>query len=343
MTNFDAEKFPKIVDTRSLRDLNYPKGKADAVSATHAIAELTSLLSQIIRGRRCVLLDWPNYANIGDHLIWLGQKIIFRKFLNLEITYQSNYLETDFDRIAQLDDTVILCSGGGNFGDLYIHHQKFREDIVCRFPNREIIFLPQTVYYLDSRRAWMSSSALKAHRNLTIFTRDLASYETLSSMKLKAQIYLGIDSAFALQGLIPRLAHRFSTDRKRPLYLLRQDRESNSVGIERPADALLVDWVAEDSLDWVMSEEATVSVIDELQLQDLIDTDWELRSLIHFVRAICLFAQASYVITDRLHAHILALMMGIDNEVYDNTYGKIGAFAKTWTDDDPLVTLHTAS
>lgn len=320
-------------------DSFWQRKKADAVSVVSALSELTSLLEQKIGGRRCILVDWPNYPNVGDHLIWLGQKVILKKFLNLEIIYQADYVETDFDRIAEFEDAVILCQGGGNFGDLYIHHQKFREDIVCRFPEREVIFLPQTIHYQDDQQMRASSRALAERPNVTIFTRDLPSYTSAASITCGRNVHLAIDSAFALQSIIPRLAHRFSEGKRQPLYLLRQDRESHVSNLDRPVGALLVDWIAEDSLEWVLSEATAISVIDEYRLRELIDSDWELRSLIHFVRAVCLFSKASYVVTDRLHAHILALMMGIENEVYDNSYGKISAFSKVWTCDDPLVVV----
>jgi pyruvyl transferase EpsO len=37
------------------------------------------------------------------------------------------------------------------------------------------------------------------------------------------------------------------------------------------------------------------------------------------------------VITDRLHAHILSLLLGIPHAVLDNSYGKVGRFLAAWT------------
>jgi pyruvyl transferase EpsO len=45
------------------------------------------------------------------------------------------------------------------------------------------------------------------------------------------------------------------------------------------------------------------------------------------------------VITDRLHGHILCLLLGIPHVVLDNSYGKISAFIETWTRDSALVRL----
>ena len=40
-------------------------------------------------------------------------------------------------------------------------------------------------------------------------------------------------------------------------------------------------------------------------------------------------------VTDRLHAHILCLMMGIPNIPLDNSYGKLSTFVETWRTHEP--------
>ena len=43
------------------------------------------------------------------------------------------------------------------------------------------------------------------------------------------------------------------------------------------------------------------------------------------------------VVTDRLHAHLLSLLLAIPHAVLDNTYGKLGRFLDAWTGDAPGV------
>jgi pyruvyl transferase EpsO len=47
------------------------------------------------------------------------------------------------------------------------------------------------------------------------------------------------------------------------------------------------------------------------------------------------------VVTDRLHAHLLALLLGIPHVVLDNSYGKLHHFIAAWTHESPLVHLAT--
>jgi pyruvyl transferase EpsO len=44
-------------------------------------------------------------------------------------------------------------------------------------------------------------------------------------------------------------------------------------------------------------------------------------------------------VTDRLHGHILSLLVGLPHAVVDNSYGKVGSFARLWTEGDECVTL----
>ena len=47
-------------------------------------------------------------------------------------------------------------------------------------------------------------------------------------------------------------------------------------------------------------------------------------------RGCALLSSGRVVITDRLHAHILSLLLGIPHAVLDNSYGKLGRFLDQW-------------
>jgi exopolysaccharide biosynthesis predicted pyruvyltransferase EpsI len=50
-------------------------------------------------------------------------------------------------------------------------------------------------------------------------------------------------------------------------------------------------------------------------------------------RGLDLLSSGRYVIADRLHAHILALLLGIPHHALDNSYGKLAAFIDAWTSE----------
>jgi pyruvyl transferase EpsO len=54
-------------------------------------------------------------------------------------------------------------------------------------------------------------------------------------------------------------------------------------------------------------------------------------------RGLNLLSSASFVITDRLHCHILCVLLGIPHIAFDNSYGKLSTFIDAWTKDSGLV------
>jgi pyruvyl transferase EpsO len=47
-------------------------------------------------------------------------------------------------------------------------------------------------------------------------------------------------------------------------------------------------------------------------------------------RGVEMLASARVVITDRLHGHILSVLLGIPHVILDNSYGKLSSFYDTW-------------
>jgi pyruvyl transferase EpsO len=52
-----------------------------------------------------------------------------------------------------------------------------------------------------------------------------------------------------------------------------------------------------------------------------------------------LVSSAEVIVSDRLHAHVLCMMLGIPHVMVDTRYGKISSFINTWTVDSELVEL----
>lgn len=308
---------------------------ATAVRAVHSLAEQ---LDELIGGRDCILLDFPDYDNIGDHLIWLGTKIILKDILGLDVVYQCSYHNIDYAQIKRRKDAVILCAGGGNFGDLYKPHQNMREEVVEKFPSREIIFLPQTIFFDDEGNLNASATRLSAGKRLSIFARDHQSQAIAQRFALPGRTHLGIDTAFALTYLMPRLLNEVGVWTGRPVFLVRKDRESALRNQIHNPRALILDWQDHDLLEAeTLNDTEVKDVIYGLGLDRIIDNDWEAKSLGYLVRACALFGSASYIVTDRLHGHILSLLLGKKHYVLDNSYGKNTNFIDAWTRDDILV------
>jgi pyruvyl transferase EpsO len=54
-------------------------------------------------------------------------------------------------------------------------------------------------------------------------------------------------------------------------------------------------------------------------------------------RGVAILSQGRSVATDRLHAHIISVLLGMPHWVADNSTGKIHGFIDQWTGASPLV------
>ncbi|THD42241.1 MAG: glycosyltransferase [Bradyrhizobium sp.] len=300
------------------------------------VDRLAESLKALVGSRPVALLDWPNYANAGDHFIWLGEKVLFRRRLGSEILYECSLNQVDILRLTRLPpDAVLVMHGGGNFGDLYPHHQRLREAVIGAFPDRRIIVMPQTIHFAGRERMEQSARQLKLHPDLHVMTRDRESLAVASLRMGLPNCQLHIDSAFALQpivtALLDKLALKPVSDR---VYLLRRDFESTASSV-LPEGAASHDWARTDDLKQFANDPPEPNSIDAAAR--VVETDFDAQSWRRFCGAVRLFSGGEHIVTDRLHGHILALMMGKEHELYDNSYGKIGSFYDTWTRDHPLV------
>ena len=102
------------------------------------------------------------------------------------------------------------------------------------------------------------------------------------------------------------------------LALMRTDKERVDTASPLPADAIVCDWLEDD---------------------DDLSGDHAALATARVARGLRLLSRGQTIATDRLHGHILALLLDIPHVVFDNDYGKIGRYVATWTQGSPRL-LH---
>lgn len=223
----------------------------------------------------------------------------------------------------------IVIGGGGNFGDLWPREHAIRLRILRELPDNPVIQLPQSVYFGREESRAETAEALTGRAGVTLFIRDARSVATVEGLFPGAAPILCPDVAFAL-GLLDR--GEATTDTVR---LIRHDHESR-FGPESDEATTGVDWVAEPSAPPIRAER---------RLRDLgIRWPWirpgtdRLRQELHkpmartrLSRGVALLSNGHRVVTDRMHAHILGLMLGIPHVIVGDRHGKIESFIETWT------------
>lgn len=93
---------------------------------------------------------------------------------------------------------TILIHGGGNFGDLYRHHQYYALKLIKNFNQNLIISMPQTINYRNVSLALQDSRIFSIAPNYKISTRSNQSYQFALENFPKTDTLLVPDIAFMI-------------------------------------------------------------------------------------------------------------------------------------------------
>ncbi|MBW4532152.1 MAG: polysaccharide pyruvyl transferase family protein [Aphanothece saxicola GSE-SYN-MK-01-06B] len=321
----------------------------------------TILLPLIPRHRPIAIFDFPDHANVGDSAIWLGEMAFLRTHRLGPIIWIDT-LSRQRHCLPELPaDCLILIHGGGNLGDLWESNQSYREAVIWRYSGHTIIQFPQSVLFqsASSEQEWIR--VCRSHSDLHLLVRDRESQARCGHLN-GTGLHLCPDMALYL-GSLPRPCEP-STEL---LYLLRSDKEK--AGPDAPptkphpsVSQRVQDWMDEPE-SRLQQELHSLRGLQERIKQPgsrshrirngllaaskplgLSHLGWDPLTLFlmmrqrrytqvaeeRVLRGCRLLSQGKVVVTDRLHAHLLCVMMGIPHIYLDNSYGKISSFSRTW-------------
>lgn len=296
-----------------------------------------AVLLELIGKRPFHYVDIPMHGNIGDLLIMQGTLAFFKKH-GLKPRLVASLSPFSPEWIAP--DDVVVFHGGGNFGDLYADSQSLRERVAAARPGNRIIILPQSIHFSSPEKAAESAAIFRRHPDLHLCVRDRVSFEQARAFT---------DNVY----LLPDMAHQ--------LYPLGRD------GYDQDGDAMLITRVDDEKVnhgalpdvrvkthtDWPQFVGARERTIDKFRFVVRNMARLGLGRLAHTLisplwiwyagkltgDAVRMFARHNLIITDRLHGHILAVLMDMPTQVLDNSYGKNSRYASVWTTRFRRVTL----
>ncbi len=299
-------------------------------------AEARKILDTLIPANaHIILLDYPNTTNVGDSLIWLGE-IAYLDSRGLKPSYVcdvENYDKNNINKILN-KNSILLMHGGGNFGTVWerIHH--FRLQVLKDFPSVRILQFPQTIHFDDESKIKEMADAIHEQGNYVLLARSYKSYD-FAKHNFDAELYLCPDMAFFIgeisfnstpisdRFILSRTDHEKSsetlTDKSQFSHQLRYEIADwlNPSGYERFLHRIQMHTV------WIRK------VIDPNNL--LLLKLWNHLSTKRMMRGVQLLSRGRVVITDRLHAHILSILIDKPHVIADNSYGKVSDFYQTWT------------
>jgi len=287
-----------------------------------------------------VLWDCPYHSNIGDTLIWEGERAFLKELPYKCIGYAS-YITCTFPDLSP--DVIILLQEGGNFGDLWRCFQDFRLQVIRRYPHNRIVILPQSVSYETAGLMEEDARVMAGHKQLTICVRDKNSYELVKN-NFENPVLLVPDMAFYIS---PKVLAKFrKKEENKVLFLKRGDKElvSQSYHVEENGLKLEV-------RDWPTQEKGVFFLMVLYRLSGICQhlRRWKAGErffarltngyaarycrITLLKRGIGFVSSYKYVYTTRLHVMILSVLLEKECEFFDNSYGKNMALYNTWLKD----------
>lgn len=295
------------------------------------VGQIRGVVDPVFGDRPAVaLLDFPNHSNVGDAAIWLGELAYFRTLSGARIRYTCDYKTYDPEALRRLMPVgTIVLHGGGNLGDLWPHLQHFREKVIQDFPDYPIIQFPQTIFFQDAAGLDCFGELARSHSDFVLLVRDARSYQT-------GHEYLGMrtircpDMAFCMGAL-----SRPVEPSKEVVWLWRTDKEApdtNPARGSRLLDVLPEDWLQESTSLSMRLRNLLARHVGSSVLIPRIIASLDSRIAAHRVaRGAAQLSRGKVLVTNRLHGHILAVLLGIPHVLLDNSYGKNRSYYSQWT------------
>lgn len=269
--------------------------------------------------------DFPDYENIGDSAIALGQwKYWDLRGIHVRSVTSAHTLDPKFYD----SDVPVVINGGGNLGGLYRAMSEHRYLLAENLkPSTPLIQAPQSVYFPDAVSRVEFVDRFIERKNLRIGVRDAVSARLVREAGRSA--VLGPDSVHMLGKIdAPRATRNL-------LVLARRDDES-----KMSFEGACEDWPRDPirrrvhtAIGWRTKQ---VPALRRLLVHPPVV--WRNWASARLLRGVMVIADAETIVTDRLHAMLIALQMGRRVIAVDNNNGKLTSYAEAWLNrrDIPL-------
>lgn len=318
------------------------------MTAAHRERTVATLGAWIPRGADVAIVDVPVHRNVGDLFILaaatrlladLGCRIVHRAGVR---DYRTSLAKRHVGK-----DTVLIGLGGGNFGDVYPRYQDLRERIVRDFPGNRIIILPQTIHFGDPHRRDRAIQRLRTHGNLRIAVRDSASLQIAREITKDAELLPDIVHALCGRARPEGRACSSPSSRQLPgtggrgtVVLMRRDKEGSNARVD--PNQTCIDWphIFPDFIRRLAMTAALMQYAPRWCSSGLHDA-WSAYATELLSRGLAWMSSVDHLVTDRLHAAILARLAGRPVTLHDHAYGKLTAYYDAWWREDSLVQLRT--
>ena len=270
-------------------------------------------LSQLVhdKNQKILLLNTPNYGNVGDSAITLGEMELLKdnfpshsiyEFSNIDIIFHLKKIEK-----YTAENDVVIINGGGSIGSLWpLEHNRIMK-ILQTFKNHKIVIGPQTIYFKKSDEGLLNDfiETIKGCKDLTILVREQNSFNFLESLNVPCKYQLVPDAALYLKSKL------LSPQRNdKVLLCLRKDHEKIS------GNNLIINLLKKLRIKFDITNTVVPQVVTKQGRKKFVQ------------KKIDQFSHYKMLITDRLHGMVLSALASTPCLAFDNLSKKVSGVNK---------------
>ena len=305
-------------------------------------------LSQIITGDY-IYIAVPHYSsNVGDVLLWKSTSDFLQKIKH-KCLYECSIRTYEKPQIS--DNIIIVIHPGGNFGDIWRDQQEFRHRILTDFPNNPIVQLPNSVWFNDKGFMEQDIERFRNHKApITICLRERQSYNIICQHYPFVKAILLPDMALSFE--IEKYCRRHFIKRGKgvgTLLLQRNDVELKNTPLLtqlKNNNIFYSDWPCMDKpiiAEFIVKKVLYTSRRLGKPFQNRLTAFCYKRIMrpLYIRNGIKYINQYHTIYSTRLHAAIIASLLGKEVHLLDNSYGKCFSVYDTWMNDIPNVLKET--
>lgn len=304
-------KVKKIVGKKNIARIKLLIAYPQYLYILHRITEM--------KNNKIYLLGTPIHDNLGDHLIAIAETELLKKNFSetsvIEIPTEMYILYKEKLKQYIEKEAWIIISGGGWMGNIWETDELIVQDIIKTFPDNKKVIFPQTIYYdslLDNYEEIVENAKkVYSEKNLVLMVRDAQSYETaLNELKVnKNNLFLLPDIAL-LYAYVNK-----NKDRDKIAICMRNDREINNEKMNKESIFKYVRKASEkcigvNTIVWGFLPVWCRKLRIRLKLKE--------------------FEKYSLIITDRLHAMIMAAIVQTPCIAINNRTDKVRGVYELW-------------
>lgn len=276
--------------------------------------EKTLRIKRSGENKRIFLLNTPEYGNLGDHLIAMGELVFLYDYFSYIPIYEitQTHLLMDWKGVKQMitDQDLVLVTGGGFMGSLWLYSEEIVEKIVSSF-QCPIVILPQTAYFSDDiygRELYIKAKHIYGlNDKLYAIARDDMTHAIFTEFVGKERSKLLPDMALyagrkllVKDNIIQRNGVKICFRRDKEVLLSKEIKDK----ITHALVELNLDF---EYFDTVLDNNVLYSDRRIYKLQEMVD----------------FLGEASLIITDRLHGMIFSIITNTPCIAFDNVSRKV--------------------